>query len=78
MRFILKIGDFSCDEMVNRKNKLIINAFDSTVVQYILRKSHMKYCNENINAKKINELNQFLKLKIKKWQKQVKNKEEFK
>jgi len=64
--------------MVKKTNKLLQNAFDSTVIQYLLRKSYMKFYNEKINEKKITELNHFFKLKIKKWQGQNRQKEEFK
>ena len=66
----------TCEELVKKKNKLIQNAFDSTAIQYILRKNHMKFYKEETNEKKIDELNQFFKMKIKKWQTQIKNKKD--
>ena len=55
--------------MVTKKNPLLYNAFDSTSIQYILRKRVLLKTHPN-EKKKLQELESFLNKKSKNWLKE--------
>jgi len=68
--------DLNADDLISKKNHLLYNAFDSTSIQYILRKRTLYQKHKNTKIK-LKELENFLKNKSRKWEKERQEKIQF-